>query len=87
MLQDQLRRLRLKKDLTQGELADAAGVSRQTINNIERGRTTGSRGENLARLAAALDTTMEELMGVDTPKSPHPFGRLVRTRGGCSWGR
>ncbi len=72
MLKDQLRKLRLKKGWTQGELADAAGVSRQTINNIERGRTTGSRGENLARLAGALDTTMEELMGVDTPKAPAP---------------
>ena len=29
---------RLRLGLTQGELADATGVSRQSINSIERGR-------------------------------------------------
>lgn len=29
---------RVAKGLTQGELAEAVGVSRQTINSVERGR-------------------------------------------------
>ena len=37
-----MRRLREEKGLSQGELADAMGVSRQTINSIETNRYTPS---------------------------------------------
>ncbi len=76
MLKDRLRRLRLQKDLTQTQLAEATGVSRQTINYIERGRTTNPASGIVAKLAAALDTTMEELMGVEVPKVPAPVRSL-----------
>lgn len=35
-----LKAARAEKDMTQGALAEAAGVSRQTINAIEKGSTT-----------------------------------------------
>lgn len=76
MLKDRLRQLRLQKDWTQTRLAEETGLSRQTINYIERGRTTNPAGQILAKLAVALDTTMEELMGVDTPKVPAPVRSL-----------
>jgi len=34
--------VRTQKGLTQAELADAVGVSRQTINSVERGRFEAS---------------------------------------------
>ena len=37
-MEDQLKVLRAEADVTQGELADALDVSRQTINSIENGR-------------------------------------------------
>jgi len=37
-MKNNLKLWRARKDITQGELADAVDVSRQTINAIERGR-------------------------------------------------
>ena len=37
-MENELRVCRARKDITQGELADAMGVSRQTIISIEKGR-------------------------------------------------
>jgi len=38
MMKNELRVLRAKHDLTQAELADKLGVSRQTVNAIETGK-------------------------------------------------
>lgn len=45
--------LRIDKGWTQQELADAAGVSRNTISSLERGRT-GSRARVLAKIGRPL---------------------------------
>ena len=37
-MKNRVRELRLERDLSQGALADALGVSRQTINAIETGK-------------------------------------------------
>ena len=37
-MDNEIRVCRAKKDITQGELADAVGVSRQTIISIEKGK-------------------------------------------------
>ncbi len=37
-MENELKVWRARADVTQGELADEVGVSRQTINAIERGR-------------------------------------------------
>lgn len=59
-----VRRRREDKALTQGELADAVGVSRQTINSIEVGRYVPSLPLAL-RLARFFDTPVEEMFCVD----------------------
>jgi len=41
-MDNQIRQLRTDKGLSQGQLAAAMGVSRQTINSIETGRYTPS---------------------------------------------
>lgn len=50
--------------LTQAELADAVGVSRQTIVAIEKGDYSPSVFLAL-RIARELDTTVEELFSTD----------------------
>jgi putative transcriptional regulator len=52
------------RDMTQQELADRVGVTRQTILSIERGRYNPSIGLAL-RLAAELDVPVEALFELD----------------------
>ena len=58
---DNLKRLRVEKGITQGELADKVGVQNTAICNYE----TGFREPNietLKKLASALDVTVDELL-------------------------
>ena len=55
---NELRRLRA---FSQQELADAAGLGRNTISRIERG-ATGAHGRTLRRLAQALGVDVAELV-------------------------
>ena len=52
------------RELSQGELAAALGVSRQTINSIEKGRYMPSLPLALA-LARYFETTVEEMFDDD----------------------
>jgi len=51
---------RVKRDLTQEDLAEAVGVARQTIGAIEQGRYD-PRLELAFDLAEFFDTTVDEL--------------------------
>lgn len=53
---------RLMAELTQAQLAEAVGVSRQTVVSIESGDYAPSVYLALG-VAAELDTTVEELFG------------------------
>jgi putative transcriptional regulator len=55
-----VRDMRLRKNLAQGQLAEAMGVSRQTINSIENERYTPSLPLALA-LARYFGVTVEEM--------------------------
>ncbi len=55
-----VRDLRSERGLSQGQLADAMNVSRQTINSIEQERYTPSLPLALA-LARYFDTSVEEM--------------------------
>lgn len=59
-----LRDRRLQRGLTQAELADRAGVSRQLVAAVEAGRNTPAVDAALG-LARALGATVEELFGRD----------------------
>ena len=68
-LHNRLRELRLKGKLTQQRLASAAGISRQTIIAIEKGRLVPS--VNLAlRLASVLGVQLEELFWLEAGEKP-----------------
>ena len=59
-MENTLRVLRAVKALTQEDLAKALGVSRQTINAIEKGKYNPSL--DLAfKMAAYFETTIEEI--------------------------
>ena len=59
-MKNKVRELRAQKDLAQGQLAEAMGVSRQTINSIENERYTPSLPLALA-LARYFGVTVEEM--------------------------
>lgn len=60
-IQNHLKLHRLKAgDLTQEELADKVGTTRQTILSIEKGRFSPSVGLAL-RISQVLNATVEEL--------------------------
>ena len=59
-----MRQLRTERELSQGQLAEALSVSRQTINSIEQERYTPSLPLALA-LARFFSTTVEEIFDAD----------------------
>lgn len=71
----QVRTVRKARGLTQAQLAQAVGVSRQTIVSLERGDYSPSVHLAL-RIGAALAATVEELFGPPdqerTPKHAAP---------------
>jgi putative transcriptional regulator len=56
---------RAKKDLTQEQLAQLVGVTRKTINTVEKGKYIPSTYLAL-KLARALEVTVEELFQLNT---------------------
>jgi len=60
-----VRELRSARGLSQGDLGDALGVSRQTINAIETERYTPSLPLALA-LARFFGTSVEDMFHVDS---------------------
>ncbi len=61
-----LREWRLRRGLTQEQLAERAGLSYKFIGEIERG-TGNPTVDTLGRLAAALDVDFPELLGAGEP--------------------
>jgi putative transcriptional regulator len=61
-----LKRHRVEREMTQEELAERAGVTRQTILSIERGRYRPSI-EIALRLARLFGVPVESLFELDEP--------------------
>lgn len=55
-----MRQARAAAGLTQKELAELAGVQRETVNHAERGKHLPG-AETLARIARALDVPIDSL--------------------------
>ena len=65
---NQIRRLRFERgEMTQAELADRVGVTRQTIIAIEHGRYSPSL-EMAFQIAYALDVTLDEVFLYQQPE-------------------
>ena len=65
-MKNQVRELRTQRGLAQGQLAEAMGVSRQTINSIENERYTPSLPLAIA-LARYFGVTVEEMFDDQGP--------------------
>jgi len=63
-MKNDLSQRRNEEDLSQGELAEAVGVTRQTINAIERNRYDPSL-ELALKLASHFDCAVEDIFTLD----------------------
>lgn len=72
-----LKRYRIKANLTQGELAVNSGVGIGTIKNFESGKTHNITLDNLMRLMRAIGV-LEQLEGVlpEPPISPYELEEI-----------
>jgi transcriptional regulator with XRE-family HTH domain len=67
-LGENLARIRTARGLAQDELAQASGVSIDTISRLERGAHTTARRSTLAALSRALGTDPARLLGIYPPE-------------------
>lgn len=63
VFKDKLKEKRLEAGLTQAELAKKAGTTSRTIQNYELGKSKPSNMEIIQKIADALGTTTEYLLG------------------------
>ncbi|MEX2503764.1 MAG: helix-turn-helix transcriptional regulator [Egicoccus sp.] len=68
-----VRRLRRALGLSQAELAERAGISRQALGTLESGRHL-PRVDAAVALASVLGTTVEDLLAVGPPQAMHVLG-------------
>jgi putative transcriptional regulator len=69
-----IRKLRFERnEMTQQDLAERVGVTRQTINAIELGKYSPSL-EVAFRIAAALGVRLEEVFSYDGGRPPQDSG-------------
>lgn len=60
-----LRQWRFLRGLTQGQLAERAGLTQQYVSDVEKGRIKHPPYEVLVRLAEVLDIPVAELLPED----------------------
>jgi len=87
---ERLRKCRATRDLTQGQLAERAGLPAASISHFEAGGRFPS-GESLRKLADALNTSVDYLLGrvelpdaVDSGQSGPQVNAIFRNLEGMS---
>ena len=56
-----IKEIREEKKMTQEELENKSGISRQTISAIENGKTKDVKSGTLIAIAEALGTTLDDI--------------------------
>ena len=64
--------LRRRRKLTQGELAQAVGVAKNTISRLEQGRIADVQGNVIAHLAQTLGVSTDYLLGLAEERDEVP---------------
>jgi len=60
-----VKEIRLSKRISQEELSKVAGVSRQTISDLESGEIVNTTISTLTKLAEALDCNVSDIFVLD----------------------
>lgn len=77
MFQNNLKALRMKKGLSQGELAIRLNVVRQTVSKWEKGVSVPD-AETLIKLADLLDTSVNVLLGSNVvPEDSNDMNKIA----------
>ena len=63
--------LRRRRNLTQRELAQTAELNTNTIARLEQGNLKDLGGQSVAKLARALDTSTDFLLGLTEQEYAH----------------
>jgi transcriptional regulator with XRE-family HTH domain len=63
--------LRRRQGMTQKELGEESQVHWNTIARLERGKLTDLPGKSVARIAKALGTTADYLLGLTEQEEPY----------------
>jgi len=71
-MQNTIRVERAKQNMTQGQLADAIGVSRQTIHAIETGKFAPSVITAL-KISKYFNTTVQEIFQLEEAETVEPI--------------
>ena len=66
-MENAIRNRREEMHMTQEELAQKSGVSRQTISALENGKSENVLVGTLLSIAAALDTTVDNFFSIQRP--------------------
>lgn len=69
MFKEKLKQLRIKRGLTQSDVANAIGVSPATIGNYEQGSREPKNNEMWKKLADYFEVTVDELMDKNCTKT------------------
>jgi transcriptional regulator with XRE-family HTH domain len=69
-LSKRVKELRLKRGLSQDQLADISGLSLRTVQRVESGQNI-PRGDTLSRLAIALQVSTEEIVELQSIENGH----------------
>lgn len=64
---DRIKQLRIQKNMTLEELGQKVGVGKSTVRKWETGAIANMRRDKIAKLADALDTTVEDILGLSDP--------------------
>ena len=67
---DAIREERMQAGMTQGDLAEAAGISRRYVRSLEDGTRRHMRPPRYVALRQALQATDERLLAPPRPKPP-----------------
>ena len=64
---DRIKQLRMQKNMTLEELGQKVGVGKSTVRKWETGAIANMRRDKIAKLADALDTTVEDILCLSAP--------------------
>ena len=79
-IKDKLKELRERANLTQQDLAVAAGLSVSAVSQIEQGTNLDPRMNTLKALARVLGVSLDELAEIHVPPPPPKNPRRKRRK-------